>query len=100
MYSIEILNELAYAYEFEKYETNYDFWYIIDHMDVKDIVLWCNRLTQTKLLSNRNPENWLHVIDIIKITQNAQCELTTKQKRFCILQLLPFWTQLSSYYVI
>jgi hypothetical protein len=100
MYSIEILNELAYAYQYEKYETNYDFWYIIDHMNVKDIVLWCTRLTKTKLLSNCNPETWLHVIDIIQIANNQEFILTSKQKRYCVLQLLPFWTELSSYYVI
>lgn len=101
MYSIEELNALSNAFDNDKYEKNYDFWFVVDRLPVKDIILWSERLTKTKYLSNVAPKNWLELIDMIRIAKDPMnFELSIKQKRFMVLSVLTFWNELSCMYVL
>lgn len=100
MQSSDILDTLAYTYMYEEYQNNNDFWYIIDHMNLQHISAWCTRLSKTRLLSNQSPKDWLTLLDLINLANNNSIELTIKQKRFMVMCLLPYYTELSQYYVL
>lgn len=101
MYSIEELNALSIAFDNANYEKNYDFWFVVDRLPIKDVILWSERLTKTKYLSDVAPKNWLELIDITRIAKDPMnFELSTKQKRFMVLSVLSFWNELSCYYVL
>lgn len=101
MYSIEEFTALSVATESENYEKNYDFWYVIDHLPIGDVILWSERLTKTKYLSNHSGEYWLDLIDLIRIAkQPMTMELTKKQKRYMCMLVISCWNQLECDYVI
>lgn len=101
MYSIEEFNSLSEAFDTNNYEKNYDFWYVIDRLPISDVILWSERLTKTKYLSNVNPEAWLELIDITRIAKDPMTfELSPKQKRYMCLCILNFWNDLSCDYVL
>lgn len=99
MYSIEEFSALSVANE--KNEHTPDFWYVVDRLPIKDLILWSERLTKTKYLSNINPEYWLDLIDLIRIAkQPMTMELTQKQKRYMTMLVLGCWNDLECDYVI
>jgi hypothetical protein len=100
MYSTDILDDLYNSYTDDDYTNNNRFWAKVDKFDNNHLILWCERLTQTKYLSNDSGSDWLKMIDIIKLAKNPNIEITKKQKRFCILTLLKYWNYISAYYVI
>ena len=101
MYSIEEFTALSVATESDNYEKNYDFWYVIDHLPITDVILWSERLTKTKYLSNHNGEYWLDLIDLIRIAKQPMTMiLTTKQKRYMCMLVISFWNELECDYVI
>jgi hypothetical protein len=100
MYSTEILDDLYYSYSENDYMKNNAFWKKVDNLDINHTVLWAERLTITKHLSNDSGKDWLKMMDIIKLAKNPNIEITKKQKRFCVLTTLNYWNYLSSYYVI
>jgi len=101
MYSIEELTALSVATETEHYEKNYDFWYVIDHIPIEDLILWAERLTKTKYLSNHNGEYWLDLIDLISVAKQPMTMiLTKKQKRYMCMLIISCWTDLECDYVI
>ena len=100
MQSSDILDTLSYTYTYEQYQNNNDFWYIIDHMNLEHITVWCTRLSKTTLLSDSSSKDWLTLLDLIKLAKNDSIELTSKQKRYMVMSLLPYYSQLSQYYVI
>jgi len=101
MNSIEEFTQLSIATEFENYEKNYDFWYVIDHLPIGDVILWAERLTKTKYLSNHNGEYWLDLIDLITIAKDPMNQiLTTKQKRYMCMLIISCWNDLECDYVI
>lgn len=100
MQSSDILDTLAYTYNYEEYQNNNDFWYIIDHMNLQHITIWCTRLSKTTLLSDHSSKDWLTLLDLINLSKNNSIELTPKQKRFMVMCLLPYYNELSQYYVL
>jgi hypothetical protein len=101
MYSIEEFTQLSVATESENYEKNSDFWYVIDHLPISDVILWAERLTKTKYLSNHSGDYWLDLIDLIRISkQPMTMELTSKQKRYMCMLVISCWNQLECDYVI
>lgn len=100
MYSTEIIDDLYNTYSDHDYMNNNSFWKKVDKLDNNHMVIWCERLTITKHLSNDSGRDWLKMMDIIKLAKNSNIEITQKQKRFCILTMLNYWNYLSSYYVI
>lgn len=100
MYSTETFDNLYEMYDSANYQTNNRFWAMIDKLDNKHMVLWAERLSLTKYLSNDSGNDWLKLMDIIKLAKNSNIELTQKQKRFCVLSTVKYWNYLSAYYVI
>lgn len=101
MYSIEELTALSVATETENYEHNRDFWYIIDRLHIQDIILWAERLTQTKYLSNHSSDYWLDLIDLIRIAKQPMTMiLSKKQKRYMVMLIISCWNDLECDYVI
>ena len=101
MYSIEELTALSVATETENYEKNYDFLYVIDHLPICDVILWAERLTKTKYLSNHSSDYWLDLIDLISIAkQSMTMILTKKQKRYMCMLVISFWNDLECDYVL
>jgi hypothetical protein len=101
MYSIEEFTQLSVATETKDYEKNYNFWYVIDHLPISDVILWAERLTKTKYLSNHSGDYWLDLIDLIRIAkQPMTMELTKKQKRYMCMLVISFWNELECDYVI
>ena len=98
---IEELTALSVATKTESYEHNRDFWYIIDHLPIQEIILWAERLTQTKYLSNHSSDYWLDLIDLIRIAKQPMTMiLTKKQKRYMIMLVISCWNDLEYDYVI
>jgi len=101
MYSIEEFTALSVATESENYEKNSDFWYVIDHLPIEDVILWAERLTKTKYLSNHSGDYWLDLIDLIRIAKQPMTMiLTTKQKRYMCMLVISCWNDLECDYVI
>ena len=100
MQSSDILDTLAYTYNYEDYHNNRDFWFIIDHMNLEHIIVWCTRLSKTRLLSNQSHKDWLTLLDLINLAKNNSIELTPTQKRFMVMSLLPYYNEMSQYYVV
>lgn len=100
MYSSDIFSSLFHAYLDDEYERNRDFWYIVDRLDMNHLVLWANRLVISKHLSNNDPEAWLDVIDIIRLTRVPEVKLTNKQKRYMAMCVISYWNELSCDYEI
>lgn len=101
MYSIEEINALSDAFETNNYEKSRDFWYVLDRLPIEHVILWSERLTKTKYLSNVNPNAWLDLIDMIRIAKDPKnFILSDKQKRFMVLEILTFWNDLSCDYVL
>lgn len=99
MYSTEEFTALSIAVD--NNELTSDFWYVIDHLPIEHLILWSERLTKTKYLSNKNPEYWLDLIDLIRIAkQPMTMELTKKQKRYMTMLVLECWYDLECDYVI
>lgn len=101
MYSIEELNALSLAFETDTYEKNKDFWYVMDHLPISDVILWSERLTKTRYLSNKSGEHWLGLIDMIRVAKDPMNNiLSKKQKRYMVLLILECWNDLSCDYVL
>jgi len=101
MYSTNILDDLYYSYSETNYMNNYQFWNKVDKFDEVHLVLWCNRLTKGKYLSNDSGEDWIKMMSIVRLIKNPDIEkISVKQKRFCVLTLLKYWNHMSSFYVI
>lgn len=83
------------------YEHNRDFWYVIDHLPIEHIIIWSERLTKTRYLSNKSGEHWLDLIDLIRIAKQPQTMiLTRKQKRYMTMLILSCWNDLELDYVL
>ena len=101
MYSTEEFTALSIATEQPDYEHNRDFWYVIDHLPIEHLILWGDRLTNTKYLSNKNSEHWLELIDLIRVAREPMTMiLTQKQKRYMAMLILSCWTDLECDYVL
>jgi hypothetical protein len=101
MYSTEEFTALSIATEQDNYEHNKDFWYVIDRLPIEHVILWSERLTKTKYLSNKSGDYWLDLIDLIRIAkQPMTMSLTTKQKRYMCMLIISCWNELECDYVI
>ena len=101
MYSTEEFMALSVAIDQPNYEKNSDFWYVIDHLPIEHLILWSERLTKTKYLSNKSGEYWLDLIDLIRIAKDPMnYAMTTKQKRYMSMLVLECWNDLEYDYVI
>ena len=101
MYSIEELTALSVATESDNYEKNYDFWYVIDHIPIEDLILWAERLTKAKYLSNHSGQYLLDLIDLISVAKQPMTMiLTTKQKRYMCMLVISCWNNLECDYVL
>ncbi len=99
MYSIEEFSALAIANE--NNDHNQDFWYVVDSLSITDMILWAERLTKTKYLSNISGELWLDLIDLISIAKQPMTMiLTPKQKQYMCMLILSCWNDLECDYVI
>jgi hypothetical protein len=99
MYSIEEFSALSVA--IDDNEMTPTFWYVLDRLPREHVILWSERLTKTKYLSNKNPEYWLDLIDLIRIAkQPMTMELTKKQKRYMCMLVLECWNDLECDYVL
>ena len=101
MYSIEEFEALFVATKTEGYELNHDFWYIIDRLPIKHIILWAERLTNTKYLSNKSGEYWLDLINLIALAKQPMTIILTKrQKRYMCMLVISCWDDLECDYVL
>lgn len=99
MYSTEEFSALSTAVD--KNQINYDFWYVIDRLPIEHVILWSERLTKSKYLSNKNPEYWLDLIDLIRIAKQPMTMiLTQKQKRYMCMLVIECWNDLECDYVL
>ena len=101
MYSTEEFTALSIAINQYNYEKNIDFWYIIDHIPIEHLILWSERLTKTKYLSDKSGKHWLELIDLISTAKDPMNQiLTKKQKRYMTMLVLECWNDLEYDYVI
>jgi hypothetical protein len=101
MYSTEEFTALSIAINQYNCEKNNDFWYIIDHIPIEHLIIWSERLTKTKYLSNKSGEYWLDLIDLIHTAKDPMNQiLTKKQKRYMTMLVLECWNDLEYDYVI
>jgi len=99
MYSTEEFIALSTA--IDNNEMTYDFWYVIDHLPIEHVILWSERLTKTKYLSNKSGEYWLDLINLISIAKQPMTMiLTQKQKRYMTMLVLECWNELECDYVL
>jgi hypothetical protein len=101
MYSVEEFTALNNATHNPAYEKNRDFWAIIDHLPIEHLILWGERLTKTKYLSNHSGEYWLDLIDLIRIAKDPMnYAMTKKQKRYMSMLVISCWDDLECDYVL
>lgn len=100
MYSIETFNQLSNTYDNNSYTNNNQFWKQIDNLDIKHLHLWGDRLSRTTYLSNDNPKEWLTLLDLNRLANNKDIQLTQKQKRYYALMIIKYWNDLSCDYVL
>ena len=99
MYSTEEFIALSNA--IHDNELTNDFWYVVDHLSLEHLILWSERLTKTKYLSDKSGEHWLDLIDLISIAKlPMNYILTTKQKRYMSMLVLSCWLELEIDYVL
>ena len=78
-------------------QKNKAFWYKIDSLPIEDLHLWGELLVLTKHLSNKNPKQWLDLIDLVNLTKsNTNYQLTQKQKRYMTMLILSSWDELEN----
>jgi len=99
MHSIEEFTALSIAVEKEEFGP--DFWYVVNRLPNEHLILWAERLSKTKYLSNKNPEYWLDLLDLIRIAKDPMNQiLTSKQKRYLAMLILECWNELECDYVL
>lgn len=78
-----------------------DFWNMIDNLPIEHLILWSERLSKTRYLSDKNPTYWTDLLDLIRISKDPMnYTLTQKQKRYMCMLVLECWIDLECDYVI
>lgn len=79
----------------KSFEYGDDFWFIINHLDNKDLIKWTNRLWQIKGLVVG--KSFTKLTDILH-NYNVHKNLYPKQKRWLAMTLLTYWDNISLFY--